>query len=52
MIYIAALLWNIESFFTKFSVQSSISGLEGVCIFKLKDQKAYKDGHTDIMVDI
>ena len=37
----------------RLSVQSSISKLElGVRIFKLRGQKTYNDGYTDIMINI
>ena len=39
-------------FFTILAVQSSVSELRAVRIFKLRGQKANHDGHTDIIIDI
>ena len=46
--------WYIQPYFyeTIISIRSSISELVSVYIFKLSDQEACNDGHTDIIIVI
>ena len=37
--------------FRNFLCMALISELEAICIFNLRGQKPYHDGHTDIMVE-